>query len=271
MTTIKKYFLCLLTLNFLCLNAMRNEEFLYITADDCVERISMTIDTNHLGMSNYPCYRPLNRAIWSYSFQFLPIKDVTTEMDIIETYIPSYKNDLYTPQKPAPFIPLPQNDTYKRLVFRKLVEKHPYVGYLMQKLTKDKFEQFKNVKGSTIDKLLNPDFTSDSNGKQEMVYKQAHEQFFNWANIGYNPPKQMAYLCTEAFRNNRDNYHELAALNNSESLKKCSYPIKPGTFTSGIFITGLKASIESQMTLLHEQKYGREYPKFLSIKESSSK
>jgi WD40 repeat protein len=65
---------------------------------------------------------------------------------------------------------------------------------LIQIFVNKKIKKFENVKGSTIDSLLSPDFTDDINGIQEIIHTQAYESFLTKTGIN-NPIVDMP--CTE--------------------------------------------------------------------------
>jgi hypothetical protein len=212
MTTIQKYFLCALAFNAISLSAMENVNELV------VHKVNNKIDLHHLGVGKYDCCRSIRSAIASYwTANVLSAEKSATEIKKIQSYIPAH---------------LP--DDAKKRIFSELTKKHYYVYYLMQKLEQHKFEQFKNVKGSTIDTLYQPDFTHDINGLEEQIYTDAKKRFCASLNIdsyrfgSYRPSccyyedrdkLFLLYLCHAAFENSRSEKKERETLKNSETMK----------------------------------------------------
>jgi len=138
---------------------------------EIVENICCKIDTNLLGINKYHCFRSFSSAILSYyNTLFLPPTTANQQIQKIASYIPSEI----------------ASDERKK-IFVQLLKQHWYVHYLIQILIKQKIKEFECVNGSTIDLLLNPNFTDDINGIQEIIHTQAHESFFyNYTDIN-NP------------------------------------------------------------------------------------
>ncbi len=215
MTTIQKQFLCVLAFNAFSLSAMENENEIVI------HKINNKIDRQHLGIGKYDCCRGIKSAIASYYHACsLSEEKSAAEIQKIQSYIPTN---------------LPDNA--KKRIFSELTEKHDYVHYLTQNLVRHKFEQFKNVKGSTIDALYQPDFTHDINGLKKQIYADAKKRFCNSLHIdsyrsggrGYSfhyytnyegrDKLFLVYLYHTAFENSRSEKKEHEALNNSETAK----------------------------------------------------
>lgn len=225
MTTIQKYFLYALMLNTVCLSAMlsighdagriameshkREEEddkadvFSKYRGEVLIKKIHDRIDLRHLGVGKYDCCKSIKSAIASYyQTSYLSEEKATTEIQTIQSYIPAT---------------LSVNE--KKHIFSQLTKKHWYVHYLKQNLVQHKFEQFENVKGSTIDALSRPNFSNDINGLKKQIYTDAQKRFCGYPNKkGCYPPSQklfLEYLYHTAFENSRLEDKELTALKNS--------------------------------------------------------
>ncbi len=212
MTTIQKQFLCALAFNAFSLSAMENENELVI------HKINNKIDLHHLGIGKYDCCRSIRSPIASYwKANFLSAEKSATEIKKVQSYIPAN---------------LP--DSAKKRILSELTEKHFYVYYLKQNLTQHTFEQFKNVKGSTIDTLYQLNFTHDMNGLEKQIYTDAKKRFCDYLDIdsyrfgSYRPSYCyyedhdklfLLYLCHTAFENSRSNEKERNALKNSNTMK----------------------------------------------------
>jgi hypothetical protein len=178
MTIMKKYFLCALILNTVSLFGMLDfqyEEYVFsgdygsmLSSEEtvCSRKIRDTIDQNHLGIGKFTCCRSFLGSIKSYYKTTLLSKEIAAkEIERIESYISSYINKI-------------SFNINRKTIFKRLVEKHWYVNYVVQVLIKEKIKEFEAVKGSTLDQLYTPDFSNDINGVNEMVYNKAHESFF---------------------------------------------------------------------------------------------
>ena len=223
MTTIKKYFLYACIFNAINLSAMD------LQLDTHVEKISKKIDVNHLGINKYFCCRstiisPVLSILYTTN---LSEKNAAAEIKKIRSYIPS---NITTDEN--------------KQIFSQLTEKHLYVHYLIENLIHDQFSQFKNVKGSTIDTLYQPQFTDDTYGLKEKIYTDAKKRFCEERGIEsyssgcyrprrcyyYNDQENrdkifLLYLCQQAFVNStcaegEEKRKELEFLINSIPMKK---------------------------------------------------
>jgi len=137
---------------------------------EIVENISCKIDTDILGINKYQCFKSFSRIILScYNTIFLPTTIADQQI-----------------QKIASYLPLDYDRDKRKKIFEELIKKHWYVHYLIQIFINKKIKKFENVKGSTIDLLLSPDFTDDISGIQEIIHTQAYESFLT--KTGINSP-----------------------------------------------------------------------------------
>jgi hypothetical protein len=171
MISIKNLFLLLLMFNTI-------NVFTMDPATKIVKNICCTIDADLLKINKHHCFRSFSSALLSYyNTIFLPKKTAQQLIQKIESYLPrNYNRDK------------------KKKIFEELIEKHWYVHYLIHILINKKIKKFENVKGSTVDLLLFPDFTDDINGIQEIIHTQAYTSFLNRTGIN-NPIVDMP--CTE--------------------------------------------------------------------------
>lgn len=128
--------------------------------DLSVETVRDLIDENHLGINSDRCFRSIIGAYSSWrKSSNLTNEEVIAEMDKIESYIKLED---------------------KERVLKKLDKRHWYVNYLFQTLINAKIEEFKKVKGSTIDALYN--FIGE-NGFKRIVHQKAFKLFFDSSGI----------------------------------------------------------------------------------------
>jgi len=121
-----------------------------------VEKIRDMIDQHHLGINKETCFRPFIGAYLSFfKSNNLSKEKITDEMQKIESYFP-------------------KNISNNKEIFKKLIEKHWYVYYLLFELVTQKLGDFRSVNGSTLDNLYAPNFTQDINGVQEMIHEQTY-------------------------------------------------------------------------------------------------
>jgi hypothetical protein len=137
-----------------------------LTVETCVENIRDIIDEKHLKIAKDVCLRSLQGACISWCRnQYLTYKKATTEMQQIESYIPSNM----------------QNNNRMR-VLDTLVVKHWYVNYLIQALVRQKSNEFENVTGFTIDTLYcgaQSCSVRDENIVEKSVSHEAWNVFFD--------------------------------------------------------------------------------------------
>jgi len=200
MTTLQKQFLCVLVFNAVSLSAM-----VAMKQDDkiLIEKLCNKIDLRHLDIGKYDCCKSMKSAIKSYyQTTRLPEQKALIEIRTIQSYIPSE-------------LPLDE----KKQIFSQLIKTHSYVYYLKQNLVQHTFEQFKHVKGSTIDALYTPDFTNDIHDLEKTIYTDAKKQFCDYLKIDSNR-LFLLYLCHRASENSKFEKKEYEALNNSNAMKQ---------------------------------------------------
>jgi hypothetical protein len=225
MLTLQKQFLCALMFNAVSLSAMiamghdagrmlrefREEQEKDDKADDfskykdeiLIEKLHDRVDIRHLNIGKYDCCKPIKSTIRSYyQTSCLPKEKAYSEIRTIQSYIPSE---------------LPLDD--KKQIFSQLIKQHSYVHHLMQILVQHTFEQFKHVKGSTIDALYTPDFTNDIHDLEKTIYTDAKKQFCDYLKIDSNR-LFLLYLCHRASENSKFEKKEYEALNNSNAMKQ---------------------------------------------------
>jgi hypothetical protein len=162
MVAIRRYFLYGLMFNSFCLMAMEVKTFAEENAINLyVQKICDQIDSKHLKIDKNVCFRRIIGSVYSFiQSSFVPIEQVTAEMEKIESYI--------------------SFDADREGVFKKLVAKHWYVNYLMRALVEKKIEDLNQVKGSTIDALYS---VSNESVLKKVVHNCALETFFSKSGI----------------------------------------------------------------------------------------
>ena len=196
MIAAKKYFLYSLIINSFCLTAMDSNDRAVIAYN--YEIVRNKVDYNHLGIGKTTCFRPIIGSYLSYyKTILLPKEKVAAEMKRIQTYIPS-------------------ND-HRKAVLLMAAREHWYVNYLMQALIIEKVKKIHSAKGTTIDKLCFPDFTSDINGMNEIIHKLAYAAFFENSSLK-SFTDRLEFMCKRAFWNSEYESEELTALKKSRCM-----------------------------------------------------
>lgn len=153
MISIKSLFLYLLIFNTITVFAAKK-------TTEIVQQMCDKVDTDLLEINKHHYGKPLIGTMVSYyKTIFLPHEKAKEEIKKIESYLPT-------------------NAYNNKTILKKLIEKHWYVYYVIQKLVEKKIENFEHVTGSTIDKLLYPNFNNDVTGRKEIIHKKAYHQFF---------------------------------------------------------------------------------------------
>jgi len=167
MISIKNLFLFLLMFN--TINVFTIDVYTMNPTTKIVEKICCKIDTDLLGINKYHCFRSFSSAILSY-YNTIFLSPTTADQQI---------------QKIASYLPSEIPSDEKKKIFVQLLKQHWYVHYLIHILINKKIKEFENVKGSTIDLLLNPNFTDDANGIKKIIHHKALKSFVYHANINY--------------------------------------------------------------------------------------
>lgn len=186
-TTMTKYFFYLLLLNPINCFTMENVNTLQ-TEDD---RISIQVSTirdmldEQLGVSKYSYCRPLIGSIMSYyATSFLSQQQIYEKINGIERCIkicPATKNS------PAHI---------QQQIFERLLRNHLYVRYSVNAYRDQVIKKFENITCSTLDQLLNPDFSADTIGIKKHIHDRAREIFIQESEI--NNPIKSVWQLTDA-------------------------------------------------------------------------
>lgn len=133
----------------------------YHLEDVAAEDVCNAIDKNFFGVDKNACFKTLIGSLCSLFYGNALTHDLAVaDIKKIVSYIP---------------LNVDQGN-----VLRRTVEKHWYAHYVMQVLIREKIKEFKNIKGSTIDKLYN--FIGE-NVSEIMVYNDARKLFFDNSGI----------------------------------------------------------------------------------------
>ncbi len=184
------YFFYLLLLNSINCFAM---ELVDLSNDN--ERINQQVETIRdmidiqLGVNIKSFFRPIVGSLVSYyETIFLSQQNIYNEINVIENLL---KNCYATQNSPA---------TIKKEIFLILLNRHWYVHYLVKACIQERIKEFENVTCSTLDQLLNPDFSEDIIGIKQLLHDRAQKAFINQSNIN-NPTKNIWHFIEYHQRN----------------------------------------------------------------------
>ncbi len=134
-----------------------------------------------LGVDTTSFFRRLTGSVKSYSATtFLSQQQINQKMNDIESHV--MESSITKEASP---------DT-KKEIFKILLENHWYVHYLVQASVQKEVKKFEKATCSTLEQLLNPDFSNDIIGIKKLIYDQAREIFINEKGLN-NPLERVPY------------------------------------------------------------------------------
>jgi len=145
-----------LVFNALCVFCMEDP-----SVADLYANVHSHIDETYLGIDKNSAFKGIRGAILSvYCSLHLTYQQALNTMNEIDSYIPA--------------------SSHKEHILKELYLNHWYVHFLMQDLIDERLKHFEQVKGSTIDSVLDK---SNLNTAQKVVHDIARKEFFDRSRI----------------------------------------------------------------------------------------